>query len=514
MIKNTVTNAAEITVLELIDNTLKTGGGPASVFGSVIEAPKGPVMKPIKVTSADWRSTFGKPFPLKYGTHAEGLRHVAEAADDAQGIVVVRVVASDFAVPSLSFNKDGSVSTGNHQYDDNVMAGADVNFILYPKDGDPSNNRKVELSWDTTKSRATLNLYQPDAANTDEIVETLIFGFDVEDMDDMGQSAYIEAVLGRSQYLTVDANAEIDTSSLVDVAKTNFEGGSLGGRPSTDDYIRAWDIFRNMRVQVNELFAAGNYDTTVIANMVKIADGRHIECRFDIPPGLNEEQAIAWQQAAGIQSRQASAYWAPYRAKDPFYGIDGSVWGVSGAACGAKARCNRIFTGEVPGVHYAPAGTKRGRINRRNVKAIYPNDLLDRDALYDNRINPIIANDNGPGVYIGDALTCHYLENYSRFNWVTAIDNYITHRFLQAASYAKFEPDGLTYEILSDLMKAIREDVITSGAVVKPRDPDEDGENPMTILIEQGQIDLWNVTWAFCPTGSTRRIVGQPKTVR
>ena len=39
--KNVITNAAEITVLEPLDNTYKTGGGPVSVGGCVILANKG-----------------------------------------------------------------------------------------------------------------------------------------------------------------------------------------------------------------------------------------------------------------------------------------------------------------------------------------------------------------------------------------------------------------------------------------------------------------------------------------
>ncbi|MCV6588710.1 MAG: hypothetical protein OIF57_06735 [Marinobacterium sp.] len=519
MIPNTVTNAPNIIVLETLDHNYTTGGGEVSVFGTVIEARKGLPGVPHRLTAPEVERTFGKAFPLKMGAHAEGLRHVAEAAAEAQKVVVVRVVAADARVPSISLMNDGSVVKGQHDFDDQIIAGNGTQLVLYPKDGDDSKGREITFSWNADKQRAVIEVWEKDRTNEFDRVERHVVGFDVDDRDDMGRPAYIEAVFKtQSSRLAVDAAPEVDLSALPATLETAgkqriaFEGGTGGGRPTTDDYVKAWNVFRNMSVEVNELFAAGCYDTTVIANATEIANGRHIEFRFDIPPYLDQGGAVQWQKDAGIQSRQASAYWAPYKAKDPVYNVDG-VWGVSGAACGAKAKGNRLFTGDVPGIHYTPAGAKRGTINRRDVVALFPRTPIDGELLTDNRINPIVPNSSGPGVVINDALTCHYLDNYSRFNWVTAIDNYIVHRFIAAASLAKFEPDGLTEKVLRDLMQEIRDDLIISGAIVKPREP-EDGDDPMVIEITQLEIDLWQVVWSYCPTGSARRIVGQPKIVR
>ena len=77
----------------------------------------------------------------------------------------------------------------------------------------------------------------------------------------------------------------------------------------------------------------------------------------------------------------------------------------------------------------------------------------------------------------------------------------------------KFEPDGLTREGLTRLTTDILEDLVTSGALVTPRDPDY-GTKPYILTIEQLEIDLWQVTWEICPTGAARRIAGQPKLIR
>jgi hypothetical protein len=144
---------------------------------------------------------------------------------------------------------------------------------------------------------------------------------------------------------------------------------------------------------------------------------------------------------------------------------------------------------------------------------LFPDDILDRDALYDARLNPVIVSPNG-GAVVDDCLSLHYKSNYSRFVWVNRILNYIDHRFVEAAACAKFEPDGLTYEILHRLTKEILDDLVISGALVPPRDPSSDGTEPYILTVKQLEIDLWQVTWEICPTGAARRIAGQPKMIK
>ena len=93
------------------------------------------------------------------------------------------------------------------------------------------------------------------------------------------------------------------------------------------------------------------------------------------------------------------------------------------------------------------------------------------------------------------------------------IDNFIAHQFLLMAAALKFEPDGLTRAGLTGGMKSIMDPLVTSGALVKPRDT-ADGTKEYIVTIVQVEIDLWSVTWDFCPTGSARRIAGQPRYIK
>ncbi|WP_165071321.1 hypothetical protein [Desulfovibrio sp. ZJ200] len=103
--KGVITNAAEITVLQPIDNTCKTGGGPVSVGGCVIVASKG---RPFTVheifgVGTSQEDIFGPPLPKKaYGM--EGLRQLSEAAKECNWVQAVRVVnQKGYRYPSLGF---------------------------------------------------------------------------------------------------------------------------------------------------------------------------------------------------------------------------------------------------------------------------------------------------------------------------------------------------------------------------------------------------------------------------
>ncbi|MDX5979646.1 hypothetical protein [Vreelandella alkaliphila] len=518
MIKSTITNAADITILTLIDNTYRTIRGNNSIAACVVEAPKGPVGRVLNVHGENWRDILGKPFHAREGIKSEGLRHLNEAAEACESVQVVRVVAEDAEFPSIGFNSTGAaepITKSSHKYGTTVESDTGVAITVYPKDGDPSTKRKISITnVDTEKERITLEVTEQDSLGADQLVERLTFSFDPDAVDDMGAPAYVESVFENfSTRLDVSVGPDASIADFAVTGPEAFEGGTNGGVPTTEDYKKAWNAFRDMRVDLNFMFAAGNYDVDVLANCIEIAEGRHAQFFFDAPAQLGNDAAVNWLSNAALQSRQANCYHGAFSFQDPFYG-GRAVWGYSGAVAAARARGNANFAGNVPGVHYAAAGTKRGGINRRGARALYATDPLDKDAFYTARINPILANETGPGVVIGDDLAIHFQENYSRFGWVNSITNYIVHRFMQAAAFAKFEPDGLTRDILTDLTTEMMEELVTAGALVRPRDDANGGNRPYVIKVEQVEIDLWKVTWEVCPTGAARRIAGQPKLIK
>jgi hypothetical protein len=535
MAKHVITNAAEITILELIDTTYKTGGGPVSVGATVVIANKGPVGTVTQVIDANWKSVFGSPFSKK-ADGMEGLRHLADAAKECNYINVVRCVSADARYPSMLVAKvagtgedpdtSSVTKTATAYGTDLADLGANDLFNIRVIDGDPSTSRKMTISnIDTTKKRFKITITDVDSLGATYTLESYTVGIDPTDKDDMGLPAYIEYVFeSNSDRFRVNWNEDIAWAAALEAlqdlqtdsasAAIAFTGGTNGSYPTVAERQAAWELLRNDKYIVNLMFAAGEYDADVLATIADIADERHCSAFIDAPPGQKHDDAIDWltgTSGVGIKSRHVRCYHSPYSANDPWMGGK-TVWGVSGAAAAAKARGNANFTGVVPGIHYSPAGTKRGFINRTGMAPLFPDDIVNRDDLYDARINPVVFSNNG-GAFIDDDLTLHYESNYSRFGWVNDIVDYTEARFLEAAAAAKHEPDGLTRMILWDLTKAILDELVTSGALVTPRDTSA-GKNPYILTVEQKEIDLWHVQWDICPTGSARRIAGQPKLIR
>lgn len=577
--KDTITNAAEITILAPIDNNYKTGGGDISIGGCLVIATKGKPFTPIAIYggTTDLEDNFGLPLPKK-ATGMEGLRHAHDAAESCSYVHVVRVVnALTYRYPSLTFllyymstawksgdlyvpglvvshagkqwlcaventataanapdapeqtcwlEFTGATETNRHRYNEDVIVGEGAFMVIYPIDGDTSVNRTVRISnIDSEAKRFKLSIYDRDSLGEQYLLEEHLVGVDEDDKDDMGLPAYIEKVFEReSERFRVDYMegvtwAEIEPALLANAytrttpTEFGFTGGTSGGEVEISDWELGVNVFRGDRVACNLLFAAGIYEPDVIVSLAGVADSRHIAFFYDVPPALKCAEAVAWDQAMGLTSRHARAYYSPYSANDPWRGGQ-CVWGVSGAMAAAKARCNKIINvGVTPGVHYSPAGEARSYLTRTGLAPLFYSDRINRDDLYDARINPIVAITSG-GCGADDDLAHWFKTNYLRFGWINDVLDYIDHRFYEAAQQAKFEPDGLTEQILLDLTKAILDDLVTSGALVAPRDPARDGTNPYIITIKQEEIDLWKVTWEVCITGAARRIVGQPKLIR
>jgi len=618
--KNIITNAAEITVLDLIDQTFKTGGGPTTIGATVVRASKGPVGEIVQVTYNNWEDYFGMPYPAKAGQHMEGLRHVNDAAQDCAYVNVVRVVADDARFPSLAIkhiddkgdwatetaylaNDVVTVADGqlicilahtsddpaptvevpgvnweeypgveeqdNHAYGATLALGDGYLLQVWPVDGDPSTNRSFEIEklinhkgdWEAETiysendvaefpdgneylcrndhsseeeapdpddspnwrlltnqdKRFKINFYDKTISGEEYLLESYVVGIVETDRDDMGRPNFIESVLQQqSDRFRCDLGVSLEWDEIQDtldeVSKTAFAGGSNGGEPETQDWIDAWDMFRDESIPMFLLFAAGNYDESVLANCIDIAEARHVNFFFDVPYYLDAAAALLWLKSTSLSSRQASCYYCPFGATDEWYGGK-TAWGASGAVAAACAQGDANFTGSTPGIHYSPAGVKRGRLERVGVTPLFPGDNLNRDDFYTGRINPVIAWDDG-GLVIDDSLTVFFLQSYSRFVWVNRIANYIDHRFVELANQFKHEPDGITYRGLAKGIKAILDELVTSEALSSPREPDIDGDSPYQFTVTQQEIDLWLVDWSFCPTGSARRIAGQPRLIK
>lgn len=512
--------------------TISAGGtGSDSVFAGVVISEKGQPFEIIQIDKSTWKRKLGAAYHPSLGNvMAEPLRHVGDAVEGGAGYVV-RVVAETAKYPLLRVTQtelntalnpsEGEPTTVTPTASALAFGSTPTNnettdlFVLYPKDGDVS-GRYVAMPPIAGKAGSfMLTLSALDKFGVENTVEELEVSFNLDAVDDMGVTTYIESRLqSQSQSLAIAIKDGADLGAFTGLTKTMFAGGDLGDQKtiSSTQYEKAIEVLSNAMVGFTAVLGLGCYDTTVIDMLGDLASGRRIDAFMDIPPATSYSGALAFMTAMNLNNHDVSFYHFPYSAKDPHSG-GRAVWGISGVAFQAKAAGVANSTGAVGGWHYSPAGEERGIINRREVKILAGVGTPDEKAMYKARINKLGLSSTGL-LMIDDAITCRVPEDYLRFQHVSSVMNAISRQFYDLARTLKHSPDGITERGLIRGMTEILDDFVSAEALVTPRNPDEDGELPYTLTVEQTSIDAWNVQWSCCVTGTARRIMGTPSLIR
>lgn len=543
VIPSSLTQVAQIAV-QAIDAsaTISAGGtGGASVFAGVVICEKGQPFELISINRKNWQAKLGKPYHPSKGVIADPLRQVGDAVAGGDGYVV-RVVAADAKYPVLTARLAPAVKVvkaakvaKEAEGDQPELVAADTAqmntsavvfgtkpqladgdlFAIYPKDGDVS-GRKIEMLPIGGKAGFfTLNLYEIDRLGASFLQETHEVSFDIEAVDDMGQPAYIENRLeSRSSALAITIKPGVDLSAFPGATLSAFTGGTLGdqGEITAQQVAKAIAVLRSAMVGYTAVLGLGVYDSNSLAALAEVAEARRIDSFLDVPPSENYAGAVTFMEGMNLNNHYAAWYHFPYSAKDPYYG-GRAVWGISGIAFQAKAKGVAKVAGAVGGWHYSPAGEDRGVINRRECQPLAGIGELDEEAFYKARINKLGLTSGGL-LMIDDAITSRSLNDYLRFQHVSSVMSSIARDFYALARQIKHSPDGLTYDGLHKGMTDILDGYATAKALVPPRNPDEDGESPYVLTVEQDDFDLWTVAWNVCVTGTSRRIMGTPGLIR
>lgn len=512
--------------------TVSAGGtGGESVFAGVVISEKGQPFEIIQIDKSTWKRKLGLPYHPSLGNViAEPLRHVADAVEGGSGYVV-RVVAEAAKYPILRVTQTELNAAVNPLEGEPVAvtptassltfgvtptnSNATDLFVLYPKDGDVS-GRFVEMTPIANKAGSfTLTLSALDKFNVEYTVEELEVSFNLDAVDDMGVTSYIESRLqSQSERLAIAIKDGANLSAFTGLKRTAFAGGNLGDQKtiSTAQYEKAIEVLTNALVGFTAVLGLGCYDTDVIDMLGDLASGRRIDAFMDVPPATSYAGALQFMADMNLNNHDVSFYHFPYSAKDPHSG-GRAVWGISGVAFQAKAAGVANATGAVGGWHYSPAGEDRGIINRREIKILAGMGTPDEKAMYKARINKLGLSSTGL-LMIDDAITCRASEDYLRFQHVSSVMNAISRQFYDLARTLKHSPDGITERGLTRGTQEILDNFVSAEALVTPRNPEEDGESPYTLTVEQTAIDAWNVQWGCCVTGTSRRILGTPSLIR
>lgn len=509
-----VTQAPRFVVLKPnAEGTTSTGGSSEAVAATVIVSKKGTPGVPIEVTEKTWKSILGTPFSMIEGTKAEGLRHLSDALKGCGRAYIVRAIADDARYPAITLKNDGSIQKTNHAFGSDVVPGDGSLISFFVKNGDVDSQHSIEIkNSDIDAGTFDLHVYGVDSngeAETVEVHEDL--SLDIYGKNDFGGNSYAESALVASSIIGCFVSSSADKANLKNLVVSSFVGGTSGSEPSSQNIKDAWDVLRYSQKTFHLAMAAGQYDTDVLSYIDGICDELMVQFRLDVPPTMTEEEANDWVIDLNFGSSfVASVYHYPYKANDQFSGGK-SAWGVSGEATAAKARCFATNSSrpDVPGVHLAAAGLTRGSIDRTGIEPLHTKgftsaeskvEVRDKSGKIVGRYNPVPE-----GKVIGDGLTTYAKKNYLRYEHVVAIYFAMSREVKEAAEALKWEPDGITENNLDKLTGRIGQKYIDSGALVTPRNPDEDGTEPVVFNIKQAEIDLWSIDMSICPTGTFRR---------
>lgn len=504
-----------------------TASESPAVAAGIVRSQKGKPFSLLPVTAKTFLKVLGEPFhPSSKGglAAAEPMRHLKEALAEGPAYVV-RVVASDAVYPLIHFEgADDSIATTTLTFNSSPALNiASTLITLYVKDGDASTNRSVQLDTSDPDLSAEklfrIDVFEGDGA----AVESHVVSLDPTSTDEFGISNYIVTYLeSRSLRLGAVINPDAAFSDIQGKfeTKTTFAGGSDGGEPTTADYQKAAMVLGESNEYYSDILAMGCYDSAVLTDLGNYANKRLCMFLYDDNPALPLSGLDQTNQIGGSHGHR---YYFPYWANDPFTG-QSMMWGLSGAAFAARARGLKQVTGTLPGYHLSPAGADRGRIARTGIKpdgaaisdVISSGGALPSESgatLLNYRINKTSTDATG-NVFIDDAITCHPKNDYLRFSHVVSIIDSISRGFYRVANELKHSPDGVTQDGLNRLMREMLDQYVAAGALVKPRNPERDGDQPYTLVIEQAEFDLWSVKWSICPTGVARRLAGQPLLVQ
>ncbi len=518
----TMSNVSQVAVSPInADGTVAQGSSDNTlVFAGVVVSQKGQPNELLAVNARNWRSVLGKPYHSSHGVNADPMRSLGEALEGGNGYVV-RVVPSTATFPALKFTKpDADVVIANEAitYGSDLSLAAGEFFAIAIKDGAESDNRKISMvKADEAVYGAgmfVLTLVETDDSGSDTTLEEWIVSLDSQATDDMGTPVFIETVLdSRSSLLTCVIDEQVAKAELVAIPETAFTGASNGSIAdiTADDYQKAIEVLANTVIPFTYVCGLSCYEPAVIKDLIALMNARRISGAFDINPRLTHAEGLAAKQDLALNEPRAAFVHIPYTSTCPYY-QNRTLWGASGVVFRAKAR-GVARTSPTGGWHFTPAGVDRATISRTAMRPIKGVGTADHEAMYKARLNKLAINENG-ALFIDDSLTSCAKENYLRFEQVVSTTDAISRAFYALANRLKHQPDGITLDGLTDGMTEILEGFESVGALVPPRNPEQDGTAAWVFEVQQVEIDYWKVTWSICVTGSGRRFLGEPILIR
>lgn len=232
----------------------------------------------------------------------------------------------------------------------------------------------------------------------------------------------------------VNFNATQDNTSL----NYTFNGGADGNTLADADKIRGYELFKNADIVDVSLLLGSDANQTVALKLIEIAQNRK-DCVAFLSPELadcvnnggNEvEDIVAFRNSVGSSSYAfMDSSWKymydKYNDKYRWVPMNGDTAGL----------CVRTDQQRDP--WFSPAGLNRGQI-LNIVKPSWNPDKTDRDTLYKNNVNPIVAFPGDGTVLFGDKTLQAKPSAFDRIN-VRRLFIVLEKAIATAAKYSLFE---------------------------------------------------------------------------
>lgn len=530
-----VNESASISVEKRVDKTTQPSGTKDGVFAAPFRGLAGD-FEPRRVNFDSFKEIYGLPMtpgleaPYGLGVEAwEGQRQILEGLKEGDAIVC-RVhgkvaAATSFAdrYTLVKFNTT-AVTTAYEEWDvspEDHLAGDATNYLLfYIRNGDYRKSYQITIANpDAANETVELTIGEGSflSASPTKTYGPYIVGFKPDLVDASGDSLYVDDVLKASD---CPVRAEVDPTYwdydfiLVEessggagdgvfmgssIYQTGTSPGEMASAVEWDEAISKLDDFS---LDYDYLITAGCPEIAGIQRLQDLAEKRLTQLFIDVPRTiLTYTDAVDWLKTTlASPSDQSQAAWRPIRYTDQWSGRR-IVTGGSGSYVASKIRGRKQGT-TTAGVHYSPAGTKRGEIDLAEPEMLATIDDTALVELAKGRVNPYVIDGGSGSPYLFDSLTMNFMNNDSRFTHVVDVMNWIELQCVKIAASVQHDPNGVTRDEIVRQADKLFAKADAGGLLTDP----EEGGARWSYTLEAASKDLWELQPTVCITGTARRI--------
>lgn len=417
-----------------IDRTLNVNNIVANATGYVGMFRWGPVEQVTRITTneSELVQRFGKPDTATTLYFHSALNYLLYT----NPLYIVRVVDNAVALNAVADNETPILVKNDGEYEDATLTG--ISFIgRYP--GQTGNGLLVAAADDTgfdgwayedefdyAPAAGEFNVVVVDedgfiTGNAGTVLETYeLMTNDAGAKKPDGTSAYLKQVLlDQSNWVLVGDSSAIDftASGSVGVYETSLSGGVDGNDVAEADFNTGWNIFSNSDVlDIVRAFTSGTPSADV-GTAIDVAETRQDVIVFaapelsDIYNNPTAADDVKTYFTTTINKNSSYAFYTDNWKMIYDKYNDTNVWVPTDSD--AAALHARTFAQNEP--WFSPAGLNRGQL-KNVIKLAWSPNKAQRDVLYKNSINSIVAFPGEGTVLFGDKTALRRPSAFSRIN--------------------------------------------------------------------------------------------------